>query len=218
MRHSTAWRSLRLSRALHSPPDMGSIERSSQCLSLLTWRSYFSPHLSVWMTIHYTALCRLIMTSSTSDPGFLQAPPSLPDTEGSGHWCGKPNADIHPYFMRLSEKWKCDINSEYDSFTDAASTTGSDKWVTSRQSWHHGLTQYLPDGLAGNGRLCTANNPAANKSHIAANYLSAVYTLIARDLIMKSWLRSVRQSVTVLKKTLHHQLKGLWFILHTFSL
>ena len=54
------------------------------------------------------------------------------------------------------------------------------------------------DSLTGGGASqSTVNNSAANKSHIAANYLTAASTLITGILIMKSWDRSVSESMTV---------------------
>lgn len=176
----------------------------------------------------HSSTAGLIAFSSTCDPWTSQVPPTQEAVTGDVE-----NTVIHPYFVRLPEKWKCDISSEYDSFTDAASTTGRLEWITplraDRSWWHHELTRhfalygthlavlYKCDSLTGSGRKCTVTNSAANKSHIAANYLSATSTLNAGILIMKSWVRSVWESVTV-KKRLHHQLKGLLFMLYTFSI
>lgn len=69
-----AWRSLRTSWLLRCPLDVDSAKGHHVVWAPLSGGLTALHALAFWMTIHYTPLCGLIITSSTSDPGFYKYP------------------------------------------------------------------------------------------------------------------------------------------------
>lgn len=119
----TAWRSHRTSSLLRSPPDVA----SEKGHPLTVWASL--PPLAFLNDNPLHSTLRSYHNQLNLWPWILQVPP----------WHRKPRPlmrKIPPSIHisgRFLRKWKNEISSENDSFTDAASTTGRLEWVTPRE-------------------------------------------------------------------------------------
>lgn len=152
--------------------------------------SSYSACRTVWASLAFlndnplhSPLCGVIITSSTSDPGFT-SPPLTPKRVASD----VENTVIHPYFRRV---WKCEISSEYDSFTGAASKYWK-TWVS-----HPARADIMSRPVISNPTVfaslsCVTVSLGTGDSAllIIQQQIKAILQQIA-SLIMKSWVRSV---------------------------